>query len=452
MNKKYLLLAKNSQDNKKEIENENLPVTFSGNGHRLRNYRIYGNSVERKNLFDFKSWSQNIQGQRAEVDIVIDDNSVTMTATGNDAYTTPFSSANTGYFEIPVDADTTYTLSWSSNNDNQGSVAIFLNGEVSAVKGANNAVTKSLTFTTTDTTFITLRFGVANQGDSITYGNIQLEKGSIATEYEPYIENTSVGDLQKNSKYLVPVTVSGKNLLKNTAASQTINGVTFTVNDDGSVTANGTATGTTFFRINESVDYTGGHVLSGCPKNGSDNTYLLRYQKSSEYVQDIGNGVLLPDYSDGYVVIRININYTCDNLTFYPMICPTTITDNTYEPYHEPQTVNIYLDEQLNENDYIDFRKQKRYPSGDMISLPAIPTIDGTTVISVNTETQPSKVYLQGNVTAIEAPTQSLQASPQTIDLQPLSLDVVEKPDLQLEESEQEENIIETTGGVENAE
>ena len=48
----YLLLAKNSQDNKKEIENAELPVTFSGNGHRLRNYKIYGNTVQGKNLFN----------------------------------------------------------------------------------------------------------------------------------------------------------------------------------------------------------------------------------------------------------------------------------------------------------------------------------------------------------------------------------------------------------------
>ena len=43
MNKKYLLLAsQNSTLNKKELEAQALPYTFTSNGHRIRNYRIYG--------------------------------------------------------------------------------------------------------------------------------------------------------------------------------------------------------------------------------------------------------------------------------------------------------------------------------------------------------------------------------------------------------------------------
>jgi hypothetical protein len=43
MNKKYLLLAsQNSTLNKKELEAQALPYTFTSNGHRVRNYRIYG--------------------------------------------------------------------------------------------------------------------------------------------------------------------------------------------------------------------------------------------------------------------------------------------------------------------------------------------------------------------------------------------------------------------------
>ena len=38
----YLLLAKNSSANKTELETGNFPYAFKSNGHRLRNYRIYG--------------------------------------------------------------------------------------------------------------------------------------------------------------------------------------------------------------------------------------------------------------------------------------------------------------------------------------------------------------------------------------------------------------------------
>lgn len=156
-----------------------------------------------------------------------------------------------------------------------------------------------------------------------------------------------------------------------------------------------------------------------------------------------------------YMFFRIGKQDSVDDAVYQFTVTVAKIPMSIYEPYHEAQTFNIYLDEPLGEDEYIDFREQKRFNSDDsteIVSLPALFTIDGTNIISVETTVQPSKVYLQGNITVVEAPTQSLQASPQTIDLQPLSLDVVEKPDLQLEESEQEENIIETTGDDENAE
>ena len=81
------------------------------------------------------------------------------------------------------------------------------------------------------------------------------------------------------------------------------------------------------------------------------------------------------------------------------------------------------------------------------ISLPAIPTIDDTNIITVDTETQPSKIYLQGNIEEIEtvsAETQALQTNIQS--LQPLLLD--ENAELDVMPSDN----LETTGDEENAE
>lgn len=88
-----------------------------------------------------------------------------------------------------------------------------------------------------------------------------------------------------------------------------------------------------------------------------------------------------------------------------------------YEPYIEPITTNIYLDEPLRKiddyADYIDFNKQKIFRNvqviddtgtkpieesykgiidniGTDIQLPSIPTFKGTTILSVDTEIQPS--------------------------------------------------------------
>lgn len=70
-----------------------------------------------------------------------------------------------------------------------------------------------------------------------------------------------------------------KNLLKNTATSRTTYGVTLTVNSDGSVTCNGTATATIVYSIFEKELGQNTYILSGCPKNGAHNE---RYKIQNE--------------------------------------------------------------------------------------------------------------------------------------------------------------------------
>lgn len=72
------------------------------------------------------------------------------------------------------------------------------------------------------------------------------------------------------------------------------------------------------------------------------------------------------------LAIRINKGYTCNNLTFYPMIRKADIEDDTYEPY----ITNTELD----------------------VTLPALPTVTGTNVLSVETAVQPSGVEITGRI------------------------------------------------------
>ena len=128
-----------------------------------------------------------------------------------------------------------------------------------------------------------------------------------------------------------------KNLLKNTAASRTINGVTLTVNEDGSVTLNGTATATVFFEIRKGMLLETGkeYIFSGCPVGGSTSSYALLIEDSSQgRTWDFGEGIKFTATSTNYdVKIRINVNYTAENLTFRPMLRYAEITDDAYEPY-----------------------------------------------------------------------------------------------------------------------
>lgn len=94
------------------------------------------------------------------------------------------------------------------------------------------------------------------------YTNIQLEKGSVATDYVPY-EHTEIG-----------ATVTGKNLVNPNLPvnSKTQNGITITNNGDGTYTATGTSTSSlaisltqkNTIKLNKSASYTNSiEILEG---------------------------------------------------------------------------------------------------------------------------------------------------------------------------------------------
>ena len=157
---------------------------------------------------------------------------------------------------------------------------------------------------------------------------------SITTTTSTFLNGSVAGGVKVN-KVLGKSeqgTTTGKNLLKNVATSQVINGVTFTVKEDGSVVANGTATDLTALTINNISLPNGAYILSGCPKGGAWNTYSLQYKFGS---QDAGSGLNLPISDSELKNIRILVyaGVTLSNVVFKPMIRRASISDDTYEPY-----------------------------------------------------------------------------------------------------------------------
>lgn len=139
--------------------------------------------------------------------------------------------------------------------------------------------------------------------------------------------------------------LGAKNLLPNTAATQTVNGITFTVNSDGSITASGTATDTAFIDlyIPASSISAFNAILSGCPSGGGANSYellaTLVISGTPTYYRDYGDGVIIPASASGQVS-QANINVRVSvrsgvtiNQTFRPMIRPATVASNTFRPY-----------------------------------------------------------------------------------------------------------------------
>lgn len=127
---------------------------------------------------------------------------------------------------------------------------------------------------------------------------------------------------------------AGKNKLEITATTQTVNGITFTVNSDGTIKANGTATSTVIKSIG-TVTVTGSFILNGCPSGGGTETFRLDARNGNSILaMDSGNGSSTYTATDTQTVhIRIGSGVTVNNLVFKPMIRLSSVSDATYEPY-----------------------------------------------------------------------------------------------------------------------
>jgi len=122
--------------------------------------------------------------------------------------------------------------------------------------------------------------------------------------------------------------------------TNTNNGITWTDNGDGTITANGTATARTYFNLTQTWYEWNGltegvtYYLSGCPDGGSIDTYDISIQDST-YInmsKDYGTGTsYTADSNPVGVFITIREGVTVENLTFKPMLSLEPIEG--YEPY-----------------------------------------------------------------------------------------------------------------------
>ena len=149
--------------------------------------------------------------------------------------------------------------------------------------------------------------------------------------------------------------LGAKNLLKYPYrfGTITVRGVTYTVSDDGSITATGTSSNSIYDihlrtpgEPNDFVLKNGSYIGSGCPIGGSSTTYQLVFSRTFNGIEDIlgvdyGNGVNLnlngDDFSSDEVNLQIRIiiqsGLQVDGLVFKPMIRLATINDDTFTPY-----------------------------------------------------------------------------------------------------------------------
>lgn len=185
---------------------------------------------------------------------------------------------------IKIDANTYFTISANCSSDNAG-IRYYVYDE-SGSKLADNIVygtaTKTLKFDVD--TWVALCIETA--ANSETYDCIckpQLELGTIAHAYEPSIEsNVNLKkEIDKTS------TLQGQNLIPYPyyrPDSYTNNGITWTVNEDGSVTANGTATATAHYAVfigKLGLEIGKNYVLTITTVKGQASLYLANKNKQN---------------------------------------------------------------------------------------------------------------------------------------------------------------------------
>lgn len=151
----------------------------------------------------------------------------------------------------------------------------------------------------------------------------------------------------------------GYNVLQNKLTSTTINGVAFTINEDKSITLNGTATNSIIANLltgqyndNDATspliipDNITNYRLSGCPSGGSWSTYKLDiYAEDNELIAtDLGEGANIQKESDTILnLLRVRIivyaGAVLNNVTFYPMIIYGA-ENKPYEQYGASPSIN----------------------------------------------------------------------------------------------------------------
>lgn len=241
------------------------------------------------------------------------------------------------YIEADILPNTTYTLSFvtSSGVGNK----LYLNEKISEYRLVTMAGERqNITFTTKDnisSEYVDgkgwIIFKNANaQTEATTYSDVQLEIGSTATSYAPPENIRPLSGWDK-----LDLNAAGKNLLNNTAANGTKNGITFTINADGTLTANGTATADVHFAIGKpNLKPNTQYILTGAMSDAS----RLYYDSGNGYAWDYGSGAKFVTGAvvsgNGFVSTLIRSGTVLNNAVFKPMIRLASIADATFEPYH----------------------------------------------------------------------------------------------------------------------
>ena len=180
------------------------------------------------------------------------------------------------------------------------------------------------------------------------------------------VKTIAVGD-GSSTEGKVEVTTTGKNLLPYPYLQSTysVSGVTFTVNNDGSVIVKGTASNYAIIVLAMELELVDGvkYVLSGEARNVS---LIFCYKDASGVLKYTKEVVWSSEYSFYQVYIQVNTGNTVDAVV-YPML-ETGSVPSQFEPYKKSTAVYDYATNTLS-NPLLTFAPNTIITNGDGASM-----------------------------------------------------------------------------------
>ena len=161
-------------------------------------------------------------------------------------------------------------------------------------------------------------FGSGPPNGPAWWDNLTCSAGSSALPYMPYfsgLKNAFFKEIVSTGRNLIPYPYNETTVTKN--------GITFTVNNDGTVTVNGTATARSDFILANYISVTVGasYFLSGCPSGGATDKFILFLYDGSKGYADISAGWhVVAEKNNFSIRIIIYEGTTVNNLVFKPML------------------------------------------------------------------------------------------------------------------------------------
>lgn len=162
-------------------------------------------------------------------------------------------------------------------------------------------------------------------------------------------------DLVHNELSDVNNILGSKNILPNSATTQVINGITYTVAADGSINVNGTASADsilhiipgTIGKLSAIFSKGGNYIISaGTTGSGVDLFFGIEYTGSTwdigewlKYTTQLSKEIYIDgtklNNSSSYIecYIMVSSGTTVSNIKVYPMLRPSSVRDDTYVPY-----------------------------------------------------------------------------------------------------------------------